>query len=298
MHRFLRPVAGTLTLLLVLLFASAQVHAAGQRGLQINPLRDFQTVKAGQQKTGQLSVTNLSSEPEVITMSIKTFSVANYTYDYQFSAPSKDWITFSKDRMELAPGDTQTVTYFLAPDAKATPGGYYYTLAASTTVGGNGSTSTVQAATLLYVTISGTLDRAGGLDDAAVQRLVFGRDIGYSIDARNTGNVHYFVSISTKLFGIFAREDSAPTSHLLMPGTVRRIDGELPSPLLPGLYRVAITTSSEGGVNDTTSRYLLYLPPWFFAVVLGAFLLYRGTRKPKPPKKHSAKKAAEEKPVS
>ena len=256
--------------------------ASPQSGLQINPLRDFQTIKPGQQKTGTLSVINLSSQPEVVTMSVKTFSVTDYTYDYTFSAPKADWIHFSQNSVELEPGQTADVTYYLNPGKNATPGGYYYTLVASTTVESQGTSSTVQAATLLYLTIEGDLIKTGNLSNAQVQRLVFGKDIGYSINARNSGNVHYFISVSSKLYGIFTSNETTPTSHLLLPGTIRRIGGSVPSPVLPGLYRVAITFRTDGGINQTSSRFLFYIPPWFIAVLLGGILVYRGSKNPKP----------------
>lgn len=275
-----------LVLLVVVLATTGMITSHGlaanpQRGLQINPLRDFQTVEPGQQKTGNLSVINLSSQPELVTMSVKTFSVTDYTYDYKFSAPKADWIHFSQDQVELQPGQTADITYYLNPDKNATPGGYYYTLVASTTIAGQGSSSTVQAATLLYLTIDGDLIKTGDLSDAQVQRLVFGKDIGYSINAHNSGNVHYFIAVSSKLYGIFTSNETTPTSHLLLPNTTRRIQGSVPSPVLPGLYRVAITYRTDGGINQTSSRFLFYIPPWFIAVLLGGLLVYNGFRKPK-----------------
>jgi hypothetical protein len=255
--------------------------AAPQSGVQITPLRDFQTAKPGGQKRGDLTVTNLSSKPETITMSVKTFSVTDYTYDYKFSAPKSDWIHFSQNSAMLGPGESQPISYYITPDAKATPGGYYFTLIASTTIGNPGATSTVQAATLLYLTVDGKLIKTGDLENAHVQRLVFGPTINYSADAKNSGNVHYFISTSSRLYGIFAGGDTAPTSHLLLPGTIRRIDGSEHSPVLPGLYRVAITYQTDSGLNYTTSRYLLYLPLWSFALALGVVLVVRGFRRPK-----------------
>lgn len=268
--------------LLLLAFGTKVTIAAPQSGIQISPLRDFITVKPGQQKSAKLLVTNLSSQPETINMSLKTFSVSDYTYDYKFSAPKSNWIHFSQNSVKLDAGDSQEITYYISPDSTASPRGYYYTLVASATIGGGtSSASTVQAATLLYMTVDGDLVKTGQVDNTRVQRLVFGRNIDYSFDVKNSGNVHYFVSTSSRLYGIFADGNTSPISNLVMPGTTRRVEGSIHSPLLPGLYRVAVTYQTDGGLNYTTSRYLFYFPPWTLALIFGIILIYRGLRKSK-----------------
>lgn len=259
-------------------------NTASGAGLQITPTQQEAKITAGKPKAASVIVANLSRNTMVVTLSVKEFSVANYTYDYSFSNPHRNWITFTDRTVVLQPGKSKTVPFTIQSEQNATPGGYYYTVFASTTYAKGGLQNTVQAASLLYVRVNGAVKQTGKVVRAQIQRVVFGKQIGFNIDALNTGNVYYPATVFGQAHGPFTSHTAARVSHLLIPDKVRRLTGNIPSPLLPGIYQVSFgyTTGDAGRVE--LSRVVVYLPYWFFAVVIGIILVLTGLRGKKSPK--------------
>ncbi|MFA5004295.1 MAG: hypothetical protein WC498_03415 [Candidatus Saccharimonadales bacterium] len=253
------------------------VRAAGTppttKGLLITPLRKYTAVDAGSAQTSSFTVSNLTDRPLTVTLSIKQFSVANYTYDYRFSDPNNNWVTLGLKQVSLAPNRSQKIPYTISVPVGSAPGGHYYTLFASADMATSGFKSTVQAATLLYLTVNGRFIQTGKLQSGSIQRLAFGNQIAYTLDALNTGNVHYFVYLSGSFHGWLTKPPTPLTAHILLPGTVRHMRGFIPAPVLPGVYRATFGYKTDSGQTFTTSRYVVFVPPWFIAFILAAVML-------------------------
>lgn len=274
-----------IALCFALILSPAVGHAATttNRGLLISPLRDYVNVDAGGQKTQNFTVANLTEKPINVALSVKQFSVSDYAYDYQFSEPHDSWVRLTKTEVQLKPNESQKISYQLSVPAKNAPGGYYYTLFASANLSGTGLSGTVQAASLLYITVNGKLIQTNSLQSSSMSHIVFGKQIPYSLNVRNSGNVHYFGYFSTKVQGLFTNISPTGTSHLLLPGTTRRIGNSVPAPLLPGIYKVTYGYQPESGAAQTRSQYILNLPPWSIAaVILLIFFALRLHRKKTP----------------
>ena len=264
-----------LGLILVGLPASA-VQAATEpknKGLLITPLREFLRLDAGKAQTGTFTVADLTDKAMTVRLSFKQFSVSDYAYDYRFDDPTNNWLSLSNTEVTLQPYKSQKITYTLTAPLDAAPGGLYYTLFASTSGSSNGDLGqTVQVTTLVYVTINGTLVQTSALKDSSIQRFSFGSDFVYTLDALDTGNVHYFVYTSGKLQGLLTKE-SAPVTHLLMPGAVRRITGSIPAPILPGVYKATYGYTTDSGHTMTRDSMVVFVPPWSLALLAAAILI-------------------------
>ncbi|TAH34081.1 hypothetical protein EYC59_03735 [Candidatus Saccharibacteria bacterium] len=246
--------------------AHAQTPPNENKGLLITPLREQVNLNAGMSRTLILTVANRTNDPLNIQLFDKQFSVANYTYDYKFHIPQPDLVTIGKPQVQLKPGESQKIPYTIAVPKNASPGGQYYTLFASATLA-NEST-TIQAASLLYVTVNGDLRKTTELQSASIQRIAFGNKISYKLAAKNTGNVHYFVYVSGELSGPSAKPAEPPTTHLLMPNTVRNLDGAISSPVLPGFYQATYGYKTDSGQETLRTSYVFYIPPWSIAFLL------------------------------
>lgn len=245
-------------------------------GLSISPLYQYTQVQAGSPQNGSITIADLNSTPMTVSLSVKRFSVSDYTYDYSFSAPGNDWINLGQTEASLQPGQSQKVAYSLNVPAGAAPGGYYYTLLASANLGNHGLNTTVQAASLLYVTVAGQLVQTGRIEHSKIPWFSFGKGVTYSLDALNTGNVHYFVYTSGSLHGMFLSKQSAALTYLLMPGHLRRLTGTIPAPWLPGIYHASYGYHTDSSSKlITRSRSILFIPPWFVAAVV-IILLFGG----------------------
>lgn len=247
-------------------------------GLLVTPVRQEVKVDAGKTREESIVVANMTDTAITVTLSVKSFTVTNYTYDYRFSNPEDEWISLSQNQTTLASRQSKTIPFTVRPHAKATPGGYYYTVVVSTQNTGSGVPSTIQAASLLYITVNGRLVQTGHIEDFSAPRVVFGKEFDVSIDALNTGNVYYFASITGRVKGLFTEKANIAPNHLLIPNKVRRVSNVIKSPLLPGFYPIDVQYTTDTGTKVSASQWVLFLPFWFTAALIGCLLLWNVIR--------------------
>jgi len=280
--------AASAILLVALTAAGGAAHAVGpsqERGLLITPVRQYTSLNAGAQKTTSFTVANLTGKPITIKLAVKQFSVTDYVYDYRFEDPDNNWVKLSVPQVFVKSGESRKVAYTISVPAKSAPGGHYYTLFASTDLSDAGLQGTLRAASLLYVTVNGKLVQTSRLQRASIQRVVFGRQIPYTVDILNTGNVHYFAYVSGRLHGPTAKPSDEAT-HLLLPKKVRRASGTIPAPVLPGVYKATYgyRTDAEAATHQA-SALVLYVPPWSMAaallLLLAGLKMYQRTARPR-----------------
>jgi hypothetical protein len=252
---------------------AAGTPPAPETGLLITPLRQFISIDAGSSKPSTFTIANLTTKPLDVTLSVKQFSVTDYTYDYRFQNLSNNWLHLSQSDVILQPNQTKNIAYSFEVPTGSAPGGHYYTLFASAQMSADGVANTVQAADLVYLTVTGDLTQVSHLKSSSISWLTFGRTIPFTLNPINTGNVYSFVYVSSQLHGLFVHPPETSTGHLLMPGKVRTLTGSIPSPVLPGIYRATYgyKTSSDWIIEQ--SHLVVFIPPWFVAFVLAALLI-------------------------
>jgi hypothetical protein len=200
--------------------------------------------------------------------------VTDYTYSNQFSKLQHNWIKPHVSTVTIAPGQRQQITYDIAVPQRATPGGYYFAVTMSAQVTGNGLPTTIQAVSLLYMTVNGDLVRTSVLQNDSVPWLVTGSDIPYKFDVKDTGNVYFTAYFYGQIQGLFGTSPESGTAHILLPGAPRTISGTVPSPLLPGIYRLTYGYKVDFADFVTTkTAWVLYIPPWsVIALILMLFI--------------------------
>ena len=256
----------------------AQTLAASNstRGLQISPLKQYATLDNGSQKIGNFTVANLTASTMQVDFSVKRFSVSNYTYNYTFSKPKQDWVHLSTTNVTLAAGKSKTIPFTIDVPKGSRPGGYYYTFVASANVSNGGIASTLQATSLLYLTVKGQLITTGQLLNSSISKFSLGKDIAYKFDIRNTGNVHYFVYPAGHLMGALTGRDTLGAAHLILPGTVRSVESFITAPLLPGIYRAEYGYRTSAGTSYVRHAYVVYVPLWSITgLLLLGFGIYK-----------------------
>ena len=269
-----------LSLLLCVAMPGPAAHAArtpsdstSTKGLRITPVRESLSVDAGKAADSSFTVANLTDNALSVHLEVQQFSVSDYVYDYSFSPPAHDWLHLSVDSVTLLPHQEYKVSYTVAVPSDGKPSGYYYTLFANTDIIAQGVKSTLQAADLLYLTVNGKLTRTSHLQSTRMPWISFGRNISYDLQPINTGNIHFFVYANGQLHGWLTGPAATPQTYILMPDKPRAIHGTIHAPIMPGVYRATLGYKTDSGETVTESRWLVYIPPWFIAVVLGALLL-------------------------
>jgi hypothetical protein len=249
------------------------------KGLYITPLRSYVSLNANEEVTRALTVANLTDKQITVKLSVEEFSVTDYTYDYRFGEPDKDWLRFVKNELVLKPYQSYDAAYRISIPRGGAPGGYYYTLFASADLSPEKSEGTVRAASLVYLTVNGAVRRTATLNESNSPFLILSPQIPYSVDLKNTGNIHYFAYFSATVDGLFYHNEPNGTSQLLMPGTSRKIKNTISSPFIPGIYKLTYGYAPDQADPVKLSHYILVLPPWFIAfslvIIYTAFRLWR-----------------------
>lgn len=236
---------------------------ASSKDLTIAPLRTEKSVSAGSKAVGRFTVSNETDKPMTIELSVKQFSVKNYSYAYVFRNPDNEWLSFENNRVTLPAKSSKEVDYTIAVPAGAAPGGYYFGMMASTTIAGTSIPTTLQLGSLLYLTVDGKVTKAGELQAANIAFLQTGHDIPYVFNVANTGNTHFAADFFAQIDGT----DKAEQTHFVLPGTVRQIEGSLRAPLWPGIYTVTYGYQADYmSASITKTVRILYVPLWFIAL--------------------------------
>jgi len=254
----------------VFLLAPGTTAYAADKDMTIAPLRTEKTLAAGRSIVGRFTVTNDTKRPMEVNLSVKQFSVKDYSYDYTFRNPDNKWLTFQNDHVTLQPNGSKEISYTVTIPSDAAPGGYYFSMIASTTVADAEESSfpvTIQLGSLLYLTVDGTVTKKSQLEGADIAFLQFGHDIPYRFDVRSTGNTHFTADFFAQVDGLGRSEQT----YFLLPETVRRITGSVQAPAWPGFYSVTYGYQADFMASPTIKTVrILYIPPWFglFAAVL------------------------------
>jgi len=266
---------------LLLVAFPAPTHASDatpkDKGLFISPLRSYISVQPGKTQSGTFTVANITEAPITITLSVEQFSVADYTYEYQFTQAKDDWVRLSETQLTLQPEKSQKLNFVAAPPANASPGGHYFTIFASAHL--QNDASEVRAATVLYITVEGALRLSSAVNGTTIPFFSFGNDIPFSLNVKNTGNSHFFTYTSGKLEGFSAQSGGPEVTNLLLPGTSRIISSSIPAPLLPGVYKAVFGYRTDGNQTVQRSSYVVYVPPWSVLIPIGAAWLFFAVRR-------------------
>lgn len=236
-----------------------------ERGLLITPPRAYLEAQPGKTTKSSITVANITDETVNVNLAFEQFSVADYTYDYKFEPPTEDWISFEVDSVELKKTESRTVNFDIHVPEDARPGGHYFTLFAAMA---RGDGKRVRAATVLYLTVDGQLKKTSDILGDTMPLFVVGDLIPYSFDIKNTGNTHFLVYVTGGLQGVGASHTNE-TAHVLMPDKIRKIEGTIPAPTMPGIYQASYEIKDEDGVKMVRSQSVIYIPPWSWAFVIG-----------------------------
>lgn len=247
---------------------SAATQTPQNKGLYLAPLRNYLALNTGQEVTRAFTVANRTDQPMNITTSLEEFSVTDYSYDYRFEKTDNNWVKLIERSFTLKPFESREVPYKISIPQNASPGGQYYTLYAASTSQNGTTTNTIRAGTLLYLTVNGDLKYSSQVVERSLPWIVIQPQIRYTLDIKNTGNIHYFGYFESEVRGLFYHDAPNGSSQLLMPGKIRSIDNSIRSPLIPGIYRLTYSYTPDNGPTINGSHYFVFLPPWSIALFI------------------------------
>ena len=264
-------------------------HAQAASTIAIEPTRIELALKPGQTATNKLRVSNRGKKPIYVEISTQAFSVVNEKYDYQFSEAEElsKWLKFNQTSAEIEPNKTLYIEYQIAVPNNAAPGGRYLAVFASVTGDEDNSNIVGRAGQMIYLTVSGSFKKDGQLLDVNVPMLVFNRNVNWSYRVRNTGTVHFYSPLQTKLLNIFLQPiKTDKTDHLIMPNSIRLIDESLHLSAWPGIYILKADIGAADRPPQHITRPILFMPvPFILLLMLIIYWLIRLARHRKNHKK-------------
>lgn len=265
MHRFFLPLISIALSLLLSVFFQLTASAEANHAVTVSPLRQEAEIAPGFVYSGEFQIKNSGSQTMQIEISAETFNVTNQAYDYLFKTDTNEikWVTFDTQSFMLQPNESKTVTYEVNVPIGTEPGGYYLALFAlnhPSSINSTGITPTERVASLLYLTVSGDSTRSGTLLKLQTPLVVFGPS-NWSATLQNSGNLHYRSVYASKIDSIFNHQVSyKEDSRLILPNSVRLVEGSFDLPEIIGIYKVTYTVSLGDNPAHEETRWFLYLP--------------------------------------
>lgn len=253
--------------------------------ISMSPVSDKIEVTPGETYTGTFNVSNIGGKSFNYILETKPFSVSDENYENDFDTKNiyndvTNWVTFDREGGSLEPNTTDRIAYTINVPENATPGGQYAAIAATTiseAYGSNGSVFNVSksVAMIIYLTISGEVNRSGEIIENNIPSFYFEGPISAGSLVSNTGNIHneaeYILEINNFFTGELAYSNSEkPETHLILPDTKRYSEIKWDNAPMLGVFKVKQTINYLGE-SSVVEKIVIICPLWLIFIII--FLL-------------------------
>lgn len=248
-----------------------------ERRLLITPLRNELVIDAGTAYKGIVTLRNTGTSSLTITLEAQAFDVINQNYDYVFKpkSPVNDWVNFAQPSFVLNAGQSYIVNYLISVPIGAEPGGKYMSIFASAQPStADGITSVDRVGALLYLTVPGTITKTGQLLSLR-SPFITTNQISWSATIRNSGTAHFRNYYEARLTTLWNTDvTTVQNSALILPASVRLVQGTIDHPKLLGLYKVHYAFSLGDTPTVEKTMFIIYLPLIQVIPLLGFMTLF------------------------
>ncbi len=221
--------------------ASAQAPAKSQQlevqGLAISPFLIESEIEPGQSSAHEITLYNTTDKPIPITVSINDFVPygrlgqprfleSNEQADPRYSLSS--WITITKQpELTIPPQQTTTIAFTITPPDGSEPGSHYGGLLFSWRTEPTDATVSVQQKVgTIVVAKLGKAKQEGKIESLTYTKA--SRDINFTLDFRNSGNVHLKPKGEIYVHNIFGQQVGDiyvnPDANIVLPETIRTFE--------------------------------------------------------------------------
>jgi len=254
------------------------------QGLTLAPLRTELEIAPGTVESGQLTIYNTTNTDMNVTMSAEAFNVVNSQYDYSFdsTSPITKWVQFDPGDIILAAGKSKTINYSISVPLGASPGGNYISLFSTASIGGTnqGVNSSERVGSLVYITVSGDVTHMGHVLNFFTPWVTAGSS-DWTATIQNAGTAHFASAYSLSVQTLWNKPVlESSSSSLILPGTIRLIEGTIVQPQVPGIYKLVFTASLGDVPSVTLVHYIIYMPAygWVILIAIILFIINRAVR--------------------
>ncbi len=238
-------------LFVVCSFLSAPLHAyAADFSITVSPSFLLLNTNPGQSTSGTVRVQNNGSQTQNLTIGFLKIKPATSGDQLDLTQanpndPFLTWVTLDKDRLEIAPGRSETVQLTIHAPSEAALGYYYALSLQDENAAVTGSDNTVvTAATAVPILLEVVVPEAARdiqIVDYSVSRAFYDYlPATFRITLKNTGNVH--VAPRGNIFINKAKDKNAATAIATLDVNNDSAGGYI----LPGSTRVFTATFTDG----------------------------------------------------
>ncbi len=264
--------SGTLlaALLLGVILAAAWPGGAGRARAQgfdltVSPVKKEITAQPGERVEFTVTLINHTAEDlELLVYPMDFFIKPDGSYEFHepdhYTYSCSRWIEIPRGRLSLSPRAQHEEPFALQVPPDAEPGGHFAVLFfqdASEPPPGTGVKPTYRIGSLILVTVPGDIVRQAEIRSLSVDSDLLSlwgppeggeggwpaRSMKYRLEVENTGNVHLTIQAAlTYRAAVGLGSGSVDLGEFtILPGTVRRFEGYLPSPPMLGYFRAEAT---------------------------------------------------------
>jgi hypothetical protein len=298
-----RFIAVTTCIIALACIASTSVaHAANETGqaLEIAPPVTNLTADAGDVKTININLRDISSNALVVTGEVNDFTAAGedgtpkLTLDANETSPYsiKTWID-TLQQLTLQPREVKTLPVTVRVPKNAAPGGYYGVIRFTATapgVTGNGVSLSASLGALIFIRVSGdakesvnfaefyTTDKSGNKN-----WLFESQPVTFVARIQNAGNVHEQPTGQITVKDMFGNAVASVNMNLerrnVLPSSIRKFEADMDKTnvgnrFLFGYYTANIVMTYGANNQTVTSTVGFWIIPWRLVLtVLGALIV-------------------------
>jgi hypothetical protein len=241
---------------------TSQTGLPAQR-VAISPLRQEIEIKQGTRYTGTIQLKNTGAQSIKVDLSAEAFQVKDTNYDYTFlpNSPINSWVHFNVSTITIDPGGIYPVHFVINVPLNAEPGGAYISLFASSQSDSSAGIASVnRVGSLLYLTLPGATTRIGSLINFS-SPYIGTSEPTWSATIHNSGNLHFQSNTTVSLKTLWGSTVSeTPTTSLILPSSIRLLEGTAQSPTWLGLYVLQYDISLGDNGHAVGTRPYLYAP--------------------------------------
>ncbi len=242
------------------------------QSVSVSPLTFELTANPGVKLTNKIKVSNPSSRPVKIKMSVEDFKPAGetgsviITDDENYTYSLSKWITVDPVEFTLPPSGSQLVTFVIDVPQTAEPGGHYGTVLAEALpveVQG-GSAISQKVGVLILLSVSGEVTEQLIIKEFSAPEFVESVPVRFLLRFENLGTVHVrpkgFISI-TNMLGEKEVDLPFPQKNVL-PGSIRKVEAEWKPDFALGKYTATLVANY--GINNLplTAVVTFWVVPW------------------------------------
>ncbi len=260
--------------------------------IKVQPSLIEERIDPGQNIERTVDVTNFSSEPQTLYLSVRDISSVTDDGQPKFAGEGEKtpydvskWVTFSMTSFDLAPGETRRVPFKVTVPSEVSPGGHYGGIIFTQNppeIQNSGTGVGYQVAMLLSLRVSGEIREEAQVRDFHTDKMVYGKTpVLFQTKVENPGNVIVRPRGPVDIVNMFGkRVDTVrmnDAAAAVFPGVTRPFEVEWESADLHfGRYTATLVLAygEEGKQNTTPVITRFWILPTNIIIPVAIFLIF------------------------